>query len=209
MLNCLCVSGGVSQSWMGIHDTKIWGDSAYSPARKVKHLLGKCGVTTVGVSSTCKLNSLHLQLHKSGTTSWGFGGCWSRGKKVAAIVSLSSVFWGWQGMTTWGRMKGHIGNPLVTMSGQKTLWKRSNRWTIQSGERFLLLWWIPQPLIDFFLFFFFSLKMRCLTWKSLLRNGAVTTPKAQYNLLLPNNLLGKECSLGMWFRNAFYRMSLK
>lgn len=139
---------------MGIHDTKIWGDSAYSLAREEKHLLGACGVTTMGVSSPCRLNSLHLQLPKSGTPSWGFGWCWSREKKGTGIISLSSVFCGWQGVTTRGRMKGHIGNPLATMSGtdRQTRQKRSHRRTIWSGEGFLLLWWMPQPLI--YLFFF-------------------------------------------------------
>lgn len=135
---------------MGIHNTKIWGDSAYSPAREEKHLLGAYGVTTVtGVSSACGLNSLLLQLPKSGTTSWGFGWCWSRGKKVTGIISLSSVFWGWQGMAAWGRMKRHFGNPSVMISGtdRQTPWKKSDRWTIRSGEGFLLLWWNPRPPI--------------------------------------------------------------
>lgn len=158
----------------------------------------------MGVSSACRLNSLHLQLLKSETTIWGFGGCWSRGKKVTGIISLSSVFWGWQGMTAWGRMKGHIGNPLVTISGTDEHYGRgmtdSSKW-----------WGVPAALVnpmtsDLPVFF---PKMRWLTWKNLLRNGAVTTPKAQYNLLLPDNLLGKECGLRMWFRNVFYRTCLK
>lgn len=79
----------VSQSWTRTHDTKVWRDSAYSPARKELHLLGVRVVSLwMGVSSPCGLNSLQLYLPKSVTTNWDLGWCWSRVNKTTWIIML-------------------------------------------------------------------------------------------------------------------------
>lgn len=195
---------------MGIHDTKIWGDSAYSPAREEKYLLGACGVTTVGVSSAC-----HLPVD------WIRSTCNSAnlGQPAGALDDAEAEGRMW--LESFHSPQCSEGDREWQLEEERrdtlgTLWQQSQGQTDKhygrgaTDEQFEVVRGscYSGESHDFWLTFF-PPKMRWLTWKSLLRNGAVTTPKAQYNLLLPNNLLGKECSLGMWFRNVFYKMSLK
>jgi len=75
---------------MGICDTKVWRDSAYSPPRKVWHLGAWVLVLWMGVSSPCRLNALQLSLLKSENTSWELREGWSTADGTSCLVLLLS-----------------------------------------------------------------------------------------------------------------------